>query len=107
MGFDSTAAPVASPKAAFIVATEEGILHQMRRAAPDKTLIPAPPDADCSCNTCPHMKRNTLEKLYLCLRDLAPRIEVDEAVRLKAKKAIDRMLEMTADLTLAPVGSRS
>jgi len=98
---------VASPKQAFIVATEEGILHQMRRAAPGKTLIPAPPDADCSCNTCPHMKRNTLEKLYLCLRDLAPRIEVDEAVRLKAKKAIDRMLEMTAGLTLAPVGSRS
>ena len=53
-----------SSKQAFIVATEEGILHQMRRAAPGKTLIPAPPDADCACNTCPHMKRNTLEKLY-------------------------------------------
>jgi quinolinate synthase len=96
-----------SPKRAFIVATEEGILHQMRRAAPDKTLIPAPPDTDCSCNTCPHMKRNTLEKLARCLRDLEPRIEVPEGVRVKAKKAIDRMLEMTAGLALAPVGSRS
>jgi quinolinate synthase len=96
-----------SPKLAFIVATEEGILHQMHRAAPGKTLIPAPPVADCSCNTCPHMKRNTLEKLATCLRDLEPRIEVAEPVRVKAKKAIDRMLEMTAGLTLAPAGSRS
>ncbi len=98
---------VSSPKQAFIVATEEGILHQMRLAAPQKTLIPAPPDADCSCNTCPHMKRNTLEKLALCLRDLAPAIEVPEAVRGKARRSIDRMLEMTAGLALAPVGSRS
>jgi quinolinate synthase len=98
---------VSSPKQAFIVATEEGILHQMRLAAPGKTLIPAPPDADCSCNTCPHMKRNTLEKLARCLRDLAPRIEVPEAVRVEAKRAIDRMLEMTAGRTLAPAGSRS
>ncbi len=98
---------VTSPKQAFIVATEEGILHQMRLAAPHKTLIPAPPVADCSCNTCPHMKRNTLEKLALCLRDLAPRIEVPEAVRVKAKRSIDRMLEMTAGLALSPVGSRS
>src|SRR5512140_836747 len=59
---------VTSPKRTFIVATEEGILHQMHRAAPGKTLIPAPPVADCACNTCPHMKRNTLEKLYVCLR---------------------------------------
>jgi quinolinate synthase len=98
---------VDSPKQAFIVATEEGILHQMRIHAPGKTLIPAPPDADCSCNTCPHMKRNTLEKLARCLRDLAPPIEVPEGVRRKAKKAIDRMLEMTAGLALAPTGSRS
>jgi quinolinate synthase len=79
----------------------------MRLAAPAKTLIPAPPVADCSCNTCPHMKRNTLAKLAACLTDLAPRIEVPEAVRLKAKKSIDRMLEMTAGQTLAPAGSRS
>ena len=96
-----------SPKAAFIVATEEGILHQMRRAAPGKTLIAAPPDADCACNTCPHMKRNTLEKLYLCLRDLEPAIEVPEDVSVKARRSIDRMLAMTAGMTLTPVGSRS
>ena len=61
-----------SPKQAFIVATEAGILHKMREAAPGKTLIPAPPeDESCSCNLCPYMKRNTLEKLYLALRDLA------------------------------------
>ncbi len=98
---------VESPRRAFIVATEEGILHQMRKAAPGKELIPAPPDESCSCNTCPHMKRNTLEKLYLCLRDLSPRIELDERTRLQAKKSIDRMLEMTAGLKLAPVGNRS
>jgi quinolinate synthase len=98
---------VTSPKKSFIVATEEGILHQMRRAAPDKELIPAPPDADCACNVCPHMKRNTLEKLYLVLRDLSPAIEVKEAVRVKAKKSIDRMLEMTAGLVLQPTAGRS
>jgi quinolinate synthase len=96
-----------SSRRAFIVATEEGILHQMKKAAPDKELIPAPPDEDCACNTCPHMKRNTLEKLYLCLRDLEPRIELDEKTRLAAKKSIDRMLEMTKGLSLAPVGNRS
>ncbi len=96
-----------SPKRTFIVATEEGILHQMRRAAPGKELIPAPPDESCSCNTCPHMKLNTLEKLYLCLRDVKPEIQVDEAVRVKALRSIDRMLGMTAGLTLAPVGNRS
>ena len=79
----------------------------MRRAAPEKTLIPAPPDEACACNTCPHMKRNTLEKLYLALRDLAPRIEVAEGVRVRAKRSIDRMLEMTSGLSLTPVGGRS
>jgi quinolinate synthase len=98
---------VASPKRSFIVATEEGILHQMRRAAPDKELIPAPPDEDCACNACPHMKKNTLEKLAACLESLAPRIEVEEKVRLRAKRAIDRMLEMTAGIALAPVGNRT
>ncbi len=79
----------------------------MRRAAPEKELIPAPPDADCACNICPHMKRNTLEKLYLALRDLSPAIEVKEAVRVKAKRSIDRMLEMTAGLVLQPTSGRS
>jgi len=96
-----------SPQRSFIVATEEGILHQMRRAAPDKELIPAPPDENCACNTCPHMKRNTLEKVYLCLRDLKPRLEVDETTRLLAKRSIDRMLEMTKGLVLQPVGGRT
>jgi quinolinate synthase len=96
----------ASPKRSFIVATEEGILHQMRRAAPDKELIPAPPDEDCACNVCPHMKKNTLEKLLASLSGLSPRIEVEEGVRVRAKRSIDRMLEMTAGLTLVPAGNR-
>src|SRR5512143_1788106 len=72
---------VTSDHHAFVVATEEGILHQMRRAAPCKELIAAPPEDGCSCNTCPHMKRNTLEKLYLALRDLSPALEVPDALR--------------------------
>jgi quinolinate synthase len=80
----------------LIVATEEGVLHAMRRAAPGKTLIAAPPEGEsCACNQCPHMRRNTLEKLYLCLRDLSPRIELDEALRLRAKQPIDRMMQMS------------
>jgi quinolinate synthase len=83
-------------KQEFIVATEAGILHKMQQAAPGKTLIPAPPeDESCSCNLCPHMRRNTLEKLYLCLRDLQPRVDVPEAVRVRALKPIERMLEMS------------
>ena len=71
-----------SPKQTFIVATEAGILHKMQQEAPGKTLIPAPPeDESCACNLCPHMRRNTLEKLYLCLRDLQPRVEVPEPDR--------------------------
>ncbi|MCW5805096.1 MAG: quinolinate synthase NadA [Deltaproteobacteria bacterium] len=87
---------VKSPKTAFIVATEAGILHRMQQAAPGKTLIAAPPeDESCSCNVCPHMKRNTLEKLYLCLRDLEPRVDVPEAVRVRALAPIQRMLAMS------------
>ncbi len=86
-----------SPKQAFIVATEAGIMHKMQQAAPGKTLIPAPPeDETCSCNLCPYMRRNTLEKLYLCLRDLQPQIDVPEATRVRALKPIQRMLEMSA-----------
>jgi quinolinate synthase len=85
-----------SPKQKFIVATEEGILHRMQQAAPSKTLIPAPPeDESCSCNKCPFMRKNTLEKLYLCLRDLQPQVDVPEAVRVKALRPIQRMLEMS------------
>ncbi|HKE19052.1 MAG TPA: quinolinate synthase NadA, partial [Kofleriaceae bacterium] len=86
-----------SPAPAFIVATEAGILHKMQQAAPGKTLIPAPPeDESCSCNMCPFMRRNTLEKLYLCLRDLAPQVDVAEPIRVRALAPIERMLEMSA-----------
>jgi quinolinate synthase len=86
-----------SPARAFIVATEEGILHQMRRAAPDKTFLSAPGRQGCACNVCPHMKRNTLEKLYLCLRDLKPRVEVGPEVRKGALRALTRMFELGGD----------
>ena len=96
-----------SEYASFIVATEEGILHQMRRVAPGKELIPAPPDDGCSCNACPHMKRNTMEKLWHALNDLRPAIEVEESVRVRAKRSLDRMLELTAGKTFVPALGRS
>ena len=80
----------------FIVATETGILHQMQKASPDKTFIPAPPNNSCACNDCPHMKLNTLEKLYLCLKYEVPEILMDEELRLAAKKPIDEMLKISA-----------
>jgi quinolinate synthase len=79
---------------AFIVATEAGILHQMRQRRPGAELIPAPADSGCNCSLCPYMKLNSLEKLYLCLRDLQPEIRLDEAVRLKALKPLERMLAL-------------
>lgn len=84
-----------SPAQEFIIATEAGILHQMEQKAPGKRLIPAPPDNNCACNECPHMKKNTLEKLYLCLRDLNPEIRMDETTRLAALKPLQRMFELT------------
>ncbi len=84
----------------FIVATETGILHQMKADAPNKTFIPAPPDNACACNDCPHMKLNTLEKLYLCLKYELPEITMDEDLRLAAKKPIDRMLELSRQFGL-------
>ena len=80
----------------FIVATESGILHQMQKDNPGKTFIAAPPDNGCACNDCPHMKLNTLEKLYLCLKHEAPELHMDEEIRLAALKPIERMLEMSA-----------
>ena len=80
----------------FIVATETGILHQMQKTSPDKTFIPAPPNNSCACNDCPHMKLNTLEKLYLCLKYEKPEILMDEELRLAAKKPIDEMLRISA-----------
>jgi quinolinate synthase len=79
----------------FIVVTEPGILHEMQKAAPGKTFIPAPPLANCACNECPHMKRNTLEKVYVSLRDLSPRIEMDPALLERARAPIERMLALS------------
>lgn len=79
----------------YIVATETGIMHQMMKASPHKTFIPAPPNNSCACNDCPHMKLNTLEKLYLCMEYELPEITMDEELRLAAKKPIDRMLEIS------------
>src|SRR5436190_1953329 len=76
----------------FIVVTETGIIHQMQKVNPTKTFIPAPPDNNCACNDCPHMKRNTLEKLYLCMEYEVPDITMEEELRLAAKKPIERML---------------
>ncbi len=79
----------------FIVATETGILHQMMKASPQKTFIPAPPNNNCACNDCPHMKLNTLEKIYLCLKYEQPEIILDENIRKKAEGSILRMLEIS------------
>lgn len=79
----------------FIVATEPGIIHQMKKTAPGKEFIPAPPEANCSCNNCPYMKLNTLEKLYLCMRDRSPRIEIVTTVLERALAPIQRMLAMS------------
>ena len=79
----------------YIVATETGILHQMQKSSPHKTFIPAPPTNSCACNDCPHMKLNTLEKLYLCMEYELPEIIMDEQIRVAARKPIDRMLEIS------------
>lgn len=89
-----------SPCQMFIVATESGILHQMQLKCPYKTFIPAPPNNQCACNECPHMKRNTLEKLYLCLKYEQPEIHLPERVIRDAKASIDRMLEISAQAGL-------
>jgi quinolinate synthase len=86
---------VSSPSNEFIVATESGILHAMRKAAPQKSFLAAPPDSQCACNECPFMRKNTLEKVYLALRDLAPRIEMDADLIGRARRPIDRMLSLS------------
>ncbi|MBI4864617.1 MAG: quinolinate synthase NadA [Candidatus Riflebacteria bacterium] len=88
----------------FIVATEPGVLHQMQKVAPGKTLIPAPAQGNCSCNECPHMRLNTAEKVYLALRDLTPRVEVPEAIRVEALVPIQRMLDFSARDRTPPAG---
>ncbi len=79
----------------YIVATETGILHQMQMSSPDKIFIPAPPDNNCACNDCPHMKLNTLEKLYLCMKYELPEIIMDREILKAAKKPIERMLQIS------------
>lgn len=83
------------PSDEFIVATEAGILHQMKKLVPGKTLIPAPPEENCSCNECPFMKLNTMEKLYLCMKNKTPEILLDPELMKRALKPIERMLEMS------------
>jgi quinolinate synthase len=82
----------------FIVATESGILHKMQQLSPNKTFIPAPPDNTCACNDCPHMKRNTLEKIYIALKYEQPEILMAEELRIKAKRPIEKMLQMSREL---------
>lgn len=83
----------------FIVATEEGILHQMRKDCPDKHFIPAPPESGCNCSQCPHMRLNTAEKVYLCLRHEQPEILLPEDIRLRALRPIERMMELSVGVS--------
>jgi quinolinate synthase len=89
-----------NPANEFIVATESGIIHQMEKASPNKTFRPAPPNNSCACNDCPHMKRNTLEKLYLCMKNELPEVNVPMDIILQAQKPIEKMLEISAKLGL-------
>ncbi|MFZ1615393.1 MAG: quinolinate synthase NadA [Holophaga sp.] len=82
------------PERKFIVGTEAGILHQMHKARPEAQLIPIPADSGCNCSLCPYMKLNSLEKIYLCLRDLEPAIHLDENIRRQALKPLERMLSL-------------
>lgn len=84
------------PSETFIVVTESGILHQMKKAAPNKTFLAGPPtEESCSCNECPFMRLNTPEKIYLALRDLTPELRMDETLREKSRAPIERMLELS------------
>jgi quinolinate synthase len=85
-----------NPAQEFIVATEAGIIHQMRKKSPNKTFIPAPPNNSCACNDCPHMKLNTLEKVYLCMKYELPEVKLDAELIERSKKSIERMLEISA-----------
>jgi quinolinate synthase len=88
---------IASPSKTLIIATEDGVFHQIERRVPEKTLIQAPGmDESCACNRCPYMRLNTLEKLYLCLRDLRPEVTVPEETRLRALRPLERMLELSS-----------
>ncbi len=84
------------PGDAYIIATEAGIIHQMKKQVPEKTFIPAPTNNQCACNECPHMRKNTLEKVRLALENLNPRIEINEEIRQRALVPIRRMLEFSS-----------
>lgn len=86
----------ASPEKEFIVATEPGIIHQMQKSCPGKKFIEAPQDESCACHVCPHMKLNTMEKLYLCMKNRTPEIVMEEGLRKRALIPIQRMMEMTS-----------
>lgn len=87
---------IQSPARTLIIATEDGVFHQIRQRAPDKELIQAPGmDESCACNQCPYMRLNTLEKLYLCLRNLGPEVSVPEPIRKAALRPIERMLALS------------
>jgi quinolinate synthase len=92
---------IQSPVRQFIVATESGVIHEMQKRSPGKEFIPAPPnDSTCACNECSFMRLNTMEKLYNCLKFETPEITVDEAIRLKAVRPIQKMLEISERLGL-------
>jgi quinolinate synthase len=86
---------IESPARKFIIATEPGVIHEMRKRAPDKAFIPAPAEGGCACNQCPHMRKNTLEKVYLALRDLTPELLLPEELRLRALRPIEKMLSLS------------
>ncbi len=84
-----------SDRQEFIVVTESGVIHQMQKASPTKKFIPAPPNSNCACNECPYMRLNTLEKVYLAMKNRSPEIILDESIRQAALKPMLRMLEMS------------
>ncbi len=84
-----------SDRQEFIVVTESGVIHQMQKAAPSKKFIPAPPNSNCACNECPYMRLNTLEKVYLAMKNRSPEIILDESIRQAALKPMQRMLDMS------------
>jgi quinolinate synthase len=86
---------IESPAQKLIIATEPGVIHEMKKRAPGKEFIPAPAEGGCACNECPHMRKNTMEKVYLALRDMVPELILPEAVRVAARKPIDKMLSLS------------
>ncbi len=84
-----------TPRREFIVATEAGIIHQMAKACPDKTFIPAPPEESCACNECPYMKLNTMEKLYTCMNNRSPEITLPEGILHRALIPLQRMMQVS------------